>query len=180
MVPPYCEQENIARWHSIAFSRAAEHSSRDVSKKGGEMWCYPKSLLIGAAVATLALNSGGAADATRASRPLIRQNAELGLVNKSDWWITTLQISHCGTGDWGPNQLDTPLLPGRAFVVTNILPGCYDLRVSAPLFLDCVIGGAEMRGFQEWTITSWTFTRSALGDCSHISRIVSAGSRPLR
>ena len=142
--------------------------------------CSTKSLLIEAIVAAFALHSASAADTPRAARPLIPQMAEFALVNKSDLWITTLRISYCGTGDWGPNQLDTPLFPGRAFIVTNIRPGCYDLRASSPLFLDCVIAGAELRGNQEWIITSWTVLDSVFSGCSQVLRIVSVGSRPLR
>lgn len=135
------------------------------------------------AVTSMALtaNFAHSADGRVAARTAIgRKPAALSLINQSDLILTNLQISACGTGEWGPNQLDDMLLPGRMFTVTFIVPGCYNLRVSAPLIFTCVLVGAEIRGPSSWTITSWTTTAAALGDCSAILRADPAGAAPLR
>jgi hypothetical protein len=95
------------------------------------------------------------------------RNATLALVNKSYLILGYLYVSPCGIGHWGLNHLEgAPLAPSRSFTLADIEPGCYDLKVSTPPWFECVIGGARLSGYSTWIITSWTITRSVLGECS--------------
>ena len=119
-----------------------------------------------------------APDARRAPAPP-PPRAALALVNASTLILNNLYVSPCGAGNWGSNQLGgVPVPPGREFTITDIEPGCYDLKVSDPPWFECVIGGARLRGYQGWIITTWTTTRATLDDCSTTSQIAPAGRRP--
>src|ERR1700716_2437363 len=72
--------------------------------------------------------------------------AEFVLVNTSGVTIDQLYISPCGGRHWGPNQLaGAPVWSTRAFTVSNIEPGCYDLMVMLPPWNECIMAGAALR-----------------------------------
>ncbi|HEX3502614.1 MAG TPA: hypothetical protein VHU22_04395 [Xanthobacteraceae bacterium] len=128
-----------------------------------------KSLLrsggLAAIVAVLAARQGSAADVT--------------LVNHSGLVINKLYISPCSTGQWGPNQLyGTPVESSRSMTVSDLAPGCYDLRVILPPWNSCVLNGVAVSKTFVWTVTWSTVTESAFEDCSRTVHDVTVGKRP--
>src|ERR1700716_3866425 len=80
-------------------------------------------------------------------------SAEFVLVNTSGVTIDRLYISPCGGRHWGPNQLaGAPVWSTRAFTVSNIEPGCYDIMVMLPPWNECILAGAALRHGLAWTI----------------------------
>jgi hypothetical protein len=106
--------------------------------------------------------------------------AEFVLVNESGVTLDQLYISPCGTRHWGPNQLaGTAVMSTRAFAISNVVPGCYDIMVILPVGNECIMAGALLRGRGlTWTISESTRTQAILGDCSQTSNIVPGGRRP--
>jgi hypothetical protein len=105
--------------------------------------------------------------------------AEFVLVNTSGVTIDQLYISPCGARHWGPNQLaGAPVWSSRAFAVSNIEPGCYDIMVVLPPWNECIMAGAALRRGLAWTISKSTVTQAILGDCSQLPNIVLGGRRP--
>jgi hypothetical protein len=105
--------------------------------------------------------------------------AEFVLVNTSGVTIDQLYISPCGGRHWGPNQLaGAPVWSSRAFAVSNIEPGCYDIMVVLPPWNECIMAGAALRRGLAWTISKSTVTQAILGDCSQLPNIVLGGRRP--
>ena len=105
--------------------------------------------------------------------------AEFVLVNQSGMVLDQLYISPCAGRHWGPNQLTgTWVESSRSFTVSNIAPGCYDLKVVLPPFNKCVINGAAIFRGLVWTITWSTATEAVFADCSRTAHIVSVGRRP--
>jgi hypothetical protein len=132
---------------------------------------HARTLLLAGILCIPVVDAAAAAERGRHSS---FRNATLALVNKSHLILGYLYVSPCGIRHWGLNQLEgAPLAPSRAFTLADIEPGCYDLKVSTPPWFECVIGGARLSGYSTWIITSWTITRSVLGECS--DAIVSAG-----
>jgi hypothetical protein len=106
--------------------------------------------------------------------------AEFVLVNTSGVTIDQLYISPCGGRHWGPNQLaGAPVWSSRAFAVSNIEPGCYDVMVVLPPWNECIMAGAALRRGLAWTISKSTVTQAVFGDCSMTPNIVLGGRRPL-
>jgi hypothetical protein len=106
--------------------------------------------------------------------------AEFVLVNTSGVTIDQLYISPCGGRHWGPNQLaGAPLWSTRAFAVSNIEPGCYDIMVVLPPWNECIMAGAALRRGLAWTISKSTVTQAVFGDCSQLPNVVLGGRRPL-
>jgi hypothetical protein len=105
--------------------------------------------------------------------------AEFVLVNTSGITIDRLYISPCGGRHWGPNQLaGAPVWSTRAFTVSNIEPGCYDIMVVLPPWNECILAGAALRHGLAWTISKSTVTQAVFGDCSMSPNIVLGGRRP--
>jgi hypothetical protein len=105
--------------------------------------------------------------------------ADLVLVNQSGMTLDALYVSPCAGRHWGPNQLAGAWLgSSRSFTVSNLEPGCYDLKVVLPPWNECVINGAAIFKGLVWTITWSTATEAAFEDCSRTSHIVSVGRRP--
>jgi hypothetical protein len=104
--------------------------------------------------------------------------AEFVLVNTSGITIDQLYISPCGGAHWGPNQLVGPLISTRAFAVSNIAPGCYDVMVVLPPWNECILAGAALRSGLSWTISKSTVTQAVFGDCSQLPNVVLGGRRP--
>jgi hypothetical protein len=104
--------------------------------------------------------------------------AEFVLVNTSGITIDRLYISPCTGAHWGPNQLAGPLMSTRAFAVSNIAPGCYDVMVVLPPWNECILAGAALRSGLSWTISKSTVTQAVFGDCSQSPNIVLGGRRP--
>jgi hypothetical protein len=105
--------------------------------------------------------------------------AEFVLVNTSGVTIDQLYISPCGGRHWGPNQLaGAPLWSTRAFTVSSIDPGCYDIMVVLPPWNECIMAGAALRRGLAWTISKSTVTQAVLGDCSMTPNIALSGRRP--
>src|SRR5690348_11824723 len=70
--------------------------------------------------------------------------SEFVLVNVSGVTIEQLYISPCGAQHWGPNHLSgTPVRSSRAYSVSNIEPGCYDIMVVLPPWNECIMAGAS-------------------------------------
>jgi hypothetical protein len=106
-------------------------------------------------------------------------SAEFVLVNTSGVTIDQLYISPCGGRHWGPNQLaGAPVWSTRAFTVSNIDPGCYDIMVVLPPWNECIMAGAALRRGLAWTISKSTVTQAAFGDCSMTPNIALSGRRP--
>jgi hypothetical protein len=106
-------------------------------------------------------------------------SAEFVLVNTSGVTIDQLYISPCGGRHWGPNQLaGAPVWSTRAFTVSNIDPGCYDIMVVLPPWNECIMAGAALRRGLAWTISKSTLTQAIFGDCSQSPNIVMGGRRP--
>lgn len=134
--------------------------------KRGLMGCVRRYRLVLAMVMTIG--------ATQAAR-----SAEFVLVNTSGVTIEQLYISPCGSRDWGRNQLTgQPLWSTRAFSVSDITPGCYDIMVVLPSFNECIMAGASLRRGLSWTISKSTLTQAIFGDCSQSPHIVLGGRRP--
>ncbi len=107
------------------------------------------------------------------------RSAEFVLVNSSGVTIDRLYISPCGSRDWGRNQLTgQPLWSTRAFAVSDIAPGCYDIMVVLPPFNECIMAGASLQRGLSWTISKSTLTQAIFGDCSQSPHIVLGGRRP--
>ncbi len=107
------------------------------------------------------------------------RSAEFVLVNTSGVTIEHLYISPCAGRHWGPNQLaGAPVLSTRAFTVSNIDPGCYDIMVVLPPWNECIMAGAALRRGLAWTISKSTVTQAVFGDCSLTPNIVMGGRRP--
>jgi hypothetical protein len=106
-------------------------------------------------------------------------SAEFVLVNTSGVAINQLYISPCGGRHWGPNQLvGAPVWSSRAFTVSNIEPGCYDIMVVLPPWNECIMAGAALRRGLAWTISKSTVTQAILGDCAQLPNVVMGGRRP--
>jgi hypothetical protein len=106
-------------------------------------------------------------------------SAEFVLVNTSGVTIDQLYISPCGGRHWGPNQLaGAPVMSSRAFSVSNIEPGCYDIMVVLPPWNECIMAGAALRHGLAWTISKSTVTQAVFGDCAQLPNIVMGGRRP--
>jgi hypothetical protein len=106
-------------------------------------------------------------------------SAEFVLVNTSGVTIDRLYISPCGGRNWGPNQLaGMPVWSSRAYTVSNIEPGCYDVMVVLPPWNECIMAGAALRRGLAWTISKSTVTQAALGDCNMMPNVVMGGRRP--
>lgn len=105
--------------------------------------------------------------------------ANVVLVNQSGYVINRLFISPCSTGQWGPNQLyGTPVESSRRMIVSDLPPGCYDLKVELPPWNSCVLNGAVVYRSFVWTITWSDATESAFEDCSRTAHTVTVGQRP--
>jgi len=107
--------------------------------------------------------------------------SEFVLVNVSGVTIEQLYISPCGAQHWGPNHLSgTPVRSSRAYTVSNIVPGCYDVMVVLPPWNECIMAGAALprgRGLA-WTISKSTVTQAIFGDCGQLPNVVMGGRRP--
>jgi hypothetical protein len=105
--------------------------------------------------------------------------ASVVLVNHSGYVINKLYISPCHVGQWGPNQLfGSPVESSRSIIVSDLAPGCYDLKVVLPPWNSCVLNGAAVYKDFVWTITWSTVTESAFEDCSRTARTVPVVRRP--
>ena len=132
------------------------------------MHCSPRKDFLLAAILAVAV--------PQAARP-----AEFVLVNTSGVTIEELYISPCAGRHWGPNQLaGAPLWSTRAFAVSDIAPGCYDIMVMLPYWRECILAGASLRSGLSWTISKSTLTQAVFGDCSQSPNIVLGGRRPWR
>jgi len=107
--------------------------------------------------------------------------AEFVLAHVSGVMIEQLYISPCGAQHWGPNHLaGTPVRSSRAYTVSNIDPGCYDIMVVLPPWNECIMAGASVargRGLA-WTISKSTVTQAIFGDCNQLPNVVMGGRRP--
>jgi hypothetical protein len=113
--------------------------------------------------------------------PQVAASAEFVLVNASGVTIEELYISPCAGRHWGPNQLaGAPLWSTRAFAVSDLAPGCYDIMVMLPYWRECILAGASLRSGLSWTISKSTLTQAVFGDCSQSPNIVLGGRRPWR
>ena len=122
-----------------------------------------------------------AASMIAAALPARASAAEFVLVNVSGVTIEQLYISPCGAQHWGPNHLSgTPVRSSRAYTVSNIDPGCYDIMVVLPPWNECIMAGASLprgRGLA-WTISKSTVTQAIFGDCGQLPNVVMGGRRP--
>lgn len=107
------------------------------------------------------------------------QAADFVLVNKSGIVVNELYVSPCAGRHWGPNQLiGTALESSRSFTVSNLRPGCYDLRIILPPWNECTINGAAIFRSLVWTISWSTATEASFANCSRIAHIVPSERRP--
>jgi hypothetical protein len=125
----------------------------------------PRSLILALTLAAFGLRAAGA--------------AELIVVNTSGERLQHLWISPCGAQNWGNDQLAGYIVESsRRFTVSNIVPGCYDLKISITPVFECTIAGERIVRRNVWRITPWTLTQSALYDCTYIAGIPSGGHVP--
>jgi hypothetical protein len=105
--------------------------------------------------------------------------AAVVLVNESGVVLEKLYISPCSAPHWGANQLaGAPLESSRSFTVSDLPPGCYDLKVVLPPWNSCVLNGAAVFKSLVWRITWSTAIESTMEDCSRTAHIVSVGRLP--
>jgi hypothetical protein len=116
-----------------------------------------------------------------AALPKPASASDFVLVNVSGVTIEQLYISPCAGEHWGHNQLaGAPVRSTRAFTVSNIEPGCYDIMVVLPPWNECIMAGAALargRGLA-WTINKSTVTQAIFGDCGQLPNVVLGGRRP--
>lgn len=104
---------------------------------------------------------------------------DLVLVNQSGLVVAQLYVSPCGGRHWGPNQLAGTLVESsRSFAVSDLQPGCYDLKVVLPPWNECTINGAAIYKRFVWTLTWSTAIEGVFADCARTGHIVSDGRRP--
>ena len=107
-------------------------------------------------------------------------SADLMLLNVSGATLDQFYISPCGTRDWGPNQLaGVRLWSSKSFIVSDIVPGCYDLKLIIPPWNECMVSGVALRRDMLWNITWSTVELSNYGDCSTAPHIAPIGRRPV-
>jgi hypothetical protein len=130
-------------------------------------WVRSFGLRVLALVATIALAAGEA------------RAADVVLVNRSGIAVAQLYVSPCGGKHWGPNQLVGTLVESsRSFTVSDLPPGCYDLRVVFPPWNECTINGAAVYKRFVWTLTWSTTIEGTFADCARTAHVVSDGQRP--
>ena len=99
--------------------------------------------------------------------------ADFVLANETGFTINELYVSPCSGRHWGPNQLTgTYVESSRAYVVSNLTPGCYDLKVVMPPWNACVINGVAI--FKSLVLRmSWnSYIESTFADCSRMAHMV--------
>jgi hypothetical protein len=122
----------------------------------------------------VALVFGIAVIASRAAKAV-----DFVLVNQTGFTLNQLYVSPCGGRHWGPNQLTgTYVESSRAFVVSNLSPGCYDLKVVLPPWNNCVINGVAIIKSLVLTMTWSSYIESSFDDCSRMAHMVPVGRRP--
>lgn len=124
-----------------------------------------RSLMIAAIFAAFCLQTAKAADFI--------------IINASGAVLYDLYIAPCNGPHWGPNQLaGFPVVTSRTFTISNIQPGCYDVKLLVPYWNECIVAGATLRGRTAWRITPMMLTNGVLGECSYIVHYVSGGQLP--
>jgi hypothetical protein len=104
--------------------------------------------------------------------------ADFVLANETGFTINELYVSPCSGRHWGPNQLTgTYVESSRAYVVANLQPGCYDLKVVMPPWNACIINGVGI--FKSLVLRmSWnSYIESTFDDCSRMAHMVPVGRR---
>jgi hypothetical protein len=102
--------------------------------------------------------------------------ANLVVVNQSGYVLNELYVSPCAGRHWGPNQLTGTLLQSsRSFTVSDLKPGCYDLKVVLPFWNECTINGAAIFHSMVWTLTWSMVTEGVFENCSRTAHVVGTG-----
>jgi hypothetical protein len=102
--------------------------------------------------------------------------ANLVVVNQSGYVLNELYVSPCAGRHWGPNQLTGTLLESsRSFTVSNMRPGCYDLKVVLPFWNECTVNGTAIFKNLVWTLTWSLVTEGVFANCSRTAHIVPTG-----
>ncbi len=102
--------------------------------------------------------------------------ANLVVVNHSGFVLNELYVSPCAGRHWGPNQLTGTLLESsRSYTVSNLRPGCYDLKVVVPFWNECTINGAAIFNNLVWTLTWSMVTEGVFENCSRTAHVVRTG-----
>src|ERR1700759_5414754 len=98
--------------------------------------------------------------------------ANFVLVNTTGMTLDRLYISPCAGPHWGANQLaGSPGLSSRAFTISNLRPGCYDVMVVMPPWNECVVTGVAVLRSVVWRVTWSTAFQSEFGDCSQTAHV---------
>jgi hypothetical protein len=79
---------------------------------------------------------------------------DLTVTNQSKYEIQELYVSRSNTDDWGNDLLgDETIANGGQFVVRNLLPGTYDLKVVDEDEDECVVEGVDLASNYTWRLT---------------------------
>jgi hypothetical protein len=104
--------------------------------------------------------------------------ADFVLANETGLTINELYVSPCSGRHWGPNQLTgTYVESSRAYVVSNLVPGCYDLKVVMPPWNACIINGVAIFKSLVLRMTWNSYIESTFDDCSRMAHMVPVGRR---
>jgi hypothetical protein len=105
--------------------------------------------------------------------------ADFVLANETGLTINELYVSPCSGRHWGPNQLSgTYVESSRAFIVSNLQPGCYDLKVVMPPWNACIVNGVGIFKSLVLRMTWSSYIESTFADCSRMAHMVPIGRRP--
>lgn len=105
--------------------------------------------------------------------------ADFVLANETGFTINELYVSPCTGRHWGPNQLTgTYVESSRAYIVANLQPGCYDLKVVLPPWNACIINGVAIFKSLVLRMTWNSYIESTFDDCSRMAHMVPVGRRP--
>lgn len=87
-------------------------------------------MVVGAlVVGTGCIVDGGGGYATQTAAPTGTGPATLAIRNVSNESVMYIYMSPCSQTTWGPDLLGSNVLPrGSQFTLSNIQPGCWDLR----------------------------------------------------
>jgi hypothetical protein len=111
----------------------------------------------------------------------IASAAEFSVVNSSGVTLDHFYMVECSAPHWGANQLERyPIVHSRAYTVTHLAPGCYDMMVVLPGGNECAVAGVNVHGSMAWVISRTTWVQARINACSSVSNFVSVASRPLQ
>lgn len=84
------------------------------------------------------------------------KQANVKLVNKSDWTIEELYLSSTDEEEWGPDQLQKHVIePGGQFTLTGIPCDTWDVKLVDEDGDECIVADVDICGASDtWVINS--------------------------